>query len=41
MNYIQTTIEDFVQTERETYDAVTMFEIIQEVADLQLFIKVL
>jgi len=40
LNYIQTTVEDFSQKERESYDAVVASEILEHVADPQLFLKV-
>ncbi|XP_012521825.2 ubiquinone biosynthesis O-methyltransferase isoform X2 [Monomorium pharaonis] len=39
INYLQTTAEDFVQKERETYDAVITCEVLQYVPDPQLFLK--
>jgi len=40
VNYIQTTVEDFSQKERESYDAVVASEVLEHVADPQLFLKV-
>lgn len=39
-NYIQATVEDFVQKDIETYDAVVTSEILEHVADPHLFLKV-
>lgn len=39
VNYIQTTVEDFAENERETYDAVVTSEVLEHVADPQLFLK--
>ncbi|XP_018368799.1 PREDICTED: ubiquinone biosynthesis O-methyltransferase, mitochondrial-like [Trachymyrmex cornetzi] len=39
VNYIQTTVEDFSQKERESYDAVVASEVLEHVADAQLFLK--
>ncbi|XP_011056599.1 PREDICTED: hexaprenyldihydroxybenzoate methyltransferase, mitochondrial-like [Acromyrmex echinatior] len=39
VNYIQTTVEDFSQKERESYDAVVASEVLEHVADVQLFLK--
>ncbi|XP_012521829.2 ubiquinone biosynthesis O-methyltransferase, mitochondrial [Monomorium pharaonis] len=39
INYLQTTMEDYVQKERETYDAVVTCEVLQYVTDPQLFLK--
>lgn len=40
VNYIHTTIENFVQKNREIYDAVVICEVLVHVADPQLFLKV-
>lgn len=40
MNYIQTTVEDFSRKEGESYDAVVASEILEHVAEPQLFLKV-
>ncbi|KYN22784.1 Hexaprenyldihydroxybenzoate methyltransferase, mitochondrial, partial [Trachymyrmex cornetzi] len=39
VNYIQTTVEDFSQKERESYDAVVASEVLEHVANAQLFLK--
>jgi len=39
VNYIQTTVEDFSQ-KKESYDAVVASEVLEHVADSQLFLKV-
>ncbi|XP_018051354.1 PREDICTED: ubiquinone biosynthesis O-methyltransferase-like [Atta colombica] len=39
VNYIQTTVEDFSQKEKESYDAVVASEVLEHVADVQLFLK--
>ncbi|KAL0122767.1 hypothetical protein PUN28_007457 [Cardiocondyla obscurior] len=39
VNYINTTIEDFVQNEKETYDAVISSEVLEHVASPELFLK--
>ncbi|KYN07223.1 Hexaprenyldihydroxybenzoate methyltransferase, mitochondrial [Cyphomyrmex costatus] len=39
VNYIQTTVEDFSQKERESYDAVVASEVLEHVTDAQLFLK--
>ncbi|XP_011700935.1 PREDICTED: hexaprenyldihydroxybenzoate methyltransferase, mitochondrial-like [Wasmannia auropunctata] len=39
VNYIQTTVEDFAENERETYDAVVTSEVLEHVADPQMFLK--
>ncbi|XP_011700936.1 PREDICTED: hexaprenyldihydroxybenzoate methyltransferase, mitochondrial-like [Wasmannia auropunctata] len=39
VNYIQTTVEDFAENERETYDAVVTSEVLEHVTDPQMFLK--
>ncbi|KYQ57840.1 Hexaprenyldihydroxybenzoate methyltransferase, mitochondrial, partial [Trachymyrmex zeteki] len=39
VNYIQTSVEDLCQKERESYDAVVASEVLEHVADVQLFLK--
>jgi len=40
VNYIQTTVENFSQEKRESYDAVVVSEVLEHVANPQLFLKV-
>lgn len=40
VSYIQTTVEDFSQKEEESYDAVVTSEVLEHVAEPQLFLKV-
>ncbi|XP_011877146.1 PREDICTED: hexaprenyldihydroxybenzoate methyltransferase, mitochondrial-like [Vollenhovia emeryi] len=39
VNYIQTTVEEFVQKEKETYDVVISSEVLEHTEDPQLFLK--
>ncbi|XP_011641961.1 ubiquinone biosynthesis O-methyltransferase, mitochondrial-like [Pogonomyrmex barbatus] len=39
VNYIQTTVEEFSQEQKETYDAVVTSEVVEHVADPELFLK--
>lgn len=40
VNYIHTTVEEFAQKEKETYDALVTSEVVEHVTDPQLFLKV-
>jgi len=40
VNYIQTTVEEFAQKEKETYDALVTCEVLEHVKNPQLFLKV-
>ncbi|KAL6261754.1 hypothetical protein P5V15_006843 [Pogonomyrmex californicus] len=39
VNYIHTTVEEFSQEQKETYDAVVTSEVVEHVADPELFLK--
>lgn len=40
VNYIHTTVEDFAEKEKDTYDAVVTSEVLEHVIDPELFLKV-